>query len=342
MKAISLQAIGQVRLVDLPVPEPADDQLLIRTAASTICTSDLNDIRANPFGTPLPVVLGHEAAGSVAAVGRAVRSFAPGERVATHPVHPCLQCSECRAGRAHLCPDMKHFGLNMQGTFAEYYLVRADRARRLPAAVPWHVAALAEPLCVCLQALAQSRVAAGGSLLIIGDGPFGLIMARLAARLRLGRLVLAGGEEFRLGHAGAATTLNVTRVAAPREALARLLPEHGCDAAIVAVGAAEAIAWGTHLVRPKGRVVLFAGIPGLTPVDLFGVHLRELELVGANNDEDRFDEAVALLDDRQLALADLVTHCLPWQRYDEALELAAHRHDVALKVALLWNPEEPP
>src|SRR5690606_9956854 len=104
----------------------------VRTAAATICTSDLQDIAHNPFGAALPLTMGHEGAGTVVAAGESVTGFAPGDRVATHPVHPCGQCDACHGGAAHLCRNMGHFGLNMPGTFAEYYLVRQDRARRLP------------------------------------------------------------------------------------------------------------------------------------------------------------------------------------------------------------------
>ena len=337
MKALSLQSIGHLELVDLPQPRPADDQLLIRTVAATICTSDLNDIRENPFGIQLPIVMGHEAAGVVAEVGRSVAGLKVGDRVATHPVHPCRKCEQCRAGRAHLCTDMLHFGLNIQGTFAEYYLVRADRARRVDDSVDFATATLAEPVCVCLQALAQAQAKSGSSLLIIGDGPFSLIMARIAARMGLSRVVLAGRHDFRLAHAGGATTLNLRHEPNPLKALSASSPPGGFDAVIATVGAIEAVQWGLQLLRPKGRLVLFAAMPGQTPVDLFRVHVRELEIVGACNDEDRFDDAVRLLADGELKLRELITHRLPWQQYKEAFAIAAGRHDAALKVTLMWD-----
>jgi threonine dehydrogenase-like Zn-dependent dehydrogenase len=102
MKALQLQALGQVNLLEIDRPGIADDELLIRTGATTICTSDLNDIRENRFGIELPVILGHEGAGTVVAVGSRVTGFAVGDRVAAHPVHPCGQCFNCRHGRAHL------------------------------------------------------------------------------------------------------------------------------------------------------------------------------------------------------------------------------------------------
>lgn len=333
MKAVMLHALNQVALAEVPTPSPAADQLLVRTAAATICTSDLQDIAHNPFGAALPLTMGHEGAGTVVAAGESVTGFAPGDRVATHPVHPCGQCDACRGGAAHLCRNMGHFGLNMPGTFAEYYLVRQDRARRLPDHVPFDAAALFEPVCVCLQALAQARLSAGDRLLIVGDGPFGLIMAHLAQEMALGEVVVAGHRDFRLAHAGTARTVNTTG----RDALARMLLDAqggaGYDAVILATARAPVNAL-LGCLRPKGRMVLFSALPGETPLNLFAVHVNELELVGACNDENRLDDALAYLAGHSDTLARLVTHHLPLARYQEALALAAHAHDRAIKVAM--------
>jgi threonine dehydrogenase-like Zn-dependent dehydrogenase len=88
MKALQLQGLRQFAVVDVDMPRPGEDQILLRTGATTICTSDLNDLHANPFHIPLPMTMGHEGAGTVAAVGSGVRGFMPGDRVAAHPVHP--------------------------------------------------------------------------------------------------------------------------------------------------------------------------------------------------------------------------------------------------------------
>lgn len=333
MKAVVLQALNQVVLADVPRPTPAPDQLLIRTAAATICTSDLQDIAHNPFGAALPLTMGHEGAGTVVAVGQEVTGFAVGDRVATHPVHPCGHCEACTGGAAHLCMEMGHFGLNMPGAFAEYYVVRQDRARRLPDSVSSDVAALFEPICVCLQALAQARLRPGDHLLILGDGPFGLLMARLAQEMALGDLVLAGHRDFRLAHAGAARTVNTAGRADLAQTLLAAHDGAGYDAIILATARAPINAMLACL-RRKGRLVLFSAVPGDTPVDLFSVHVKELELIGACNDQDRLDDALAYLAAHSAALADLVTHRLPLEDYAAALDLAAHAHDRAIKIAM--------
>jgi threonine dehydrogenase-like Zn-dependent dehydrogenase len=356
MKALQLQSIGQLELVELPVPEIRPDELLIRTGATTICTSDVNDLRGNPFGIELPVVIGHEAAGTVAAVGAAVQGFQVGQRVATHPVHPCGNCPPCQAGLGHLCLHMGHFGVDLPGAMAEFYRVRQDRARPLPDDVPFDVAALAEPVCVCLEALEQAKLPVGGSLqarrlLIIGDGPFGVLMARLAMKMGLGRVTLAGQMDFRLSFAPAETRLNVKDCANPVEAMLSAngsagydagigYDAVGYDAVILAVGSRTAFANGLQCLKPRGRMVVFSALPGETPVDLFSLHLKELEIVGACSDKDLFDQAMPLLGDPSLALGELVTHHFPLEEYRQAFELAEFGKEQAMKVCFIFSDAE--
>ena len=333
MKALVLQALNQVICSDIVIPELANDQLLIKTAASTLCTSDLHDIAENPFGAALPLTMGHEGAGTVVQVGAAVQGFQVGDRVATHPVHPCGHCRACQSGMAHLCEAMGHFGLNMPGTFAEYYVVRADRARKLPAKVGFTVAALFEPLCVCLEALAQAHLKPGDHLLIIGDGPFGLLMARLAEQMELGRLVIAGHQPFRLAQAGKASTVNTAAAANPVQAMLAANAGLDYDTVILATDSKAAFASGLPCVRRKGRFVIFASLLGDTPIDLMLVQAKELEVVGACNDAERLDDALAYLAAEHQSLAPLITHTFPLEAYGEALAVARHGQAQAIKVA---------
>jgi threonine dehydrogenase-like Zn-dependent dehydrogenase len=180
------------------------------------------DLRHNPFDISLPVILGHEAAGVVAAVGSAVQGFQVGDHVASHPVHPCGICPTCREGAGHLCDHLGHFGINMPGTHAEYYRVGQDRARLIPRDLPFSTAALAEPVCVCLEALAQARLSERAHLLILGDGPFGILMTRLAAKMLLERIVIAGMFDFRLSFALASTRVNLSGQSHPVQRRASL------------------------------------------------------------------------------------------------------------------------
>jgi threonine dehydrogenase-like Zn-dependent dehydrogenase len=336
MRALRLEEIGRLELVEVERPAFGDDEMLVKTGAALICTSDLNDIRENPFGITLPVVMGHEGAGVVAEVGSVVTGFAVGDHIAAHPVHPCGRCRSCARGMGHLCLSMGHFALDMPGTFAEYYVVRQDRARVVSQQSDLATVALTEPICVCLEALSRARLNAGDRLLIMGDGPFGVLMARLAGQLGLSRLVIAGHHGFRLGLAGDAVRVNTTGMADPVAALRGAAEDAGYDAVILAVGSSTAVTQGLELLAPRGRLVVFSAVLGATPIDLFPLHIRELEIVGACNDLDMLDDAVRLLADGNLRLGELVTHRFPIERYREAFEVAAGRHASAMKVALMF------
>jgi threonine dehydrogenase-like Zn-dependent dehydrogenase len=323
MQALQMRGLADLAAAELPVPTPGPRELLIRTIAATICTSDLHDLARNPFGIMLPRVLGHEAAGVVAACGAEVVKFAPGMRVAAHPVVPCGQCSLCLRGLAHLCARMGHLGHDRDGTFAEYFVQRADRVRQLPDGMPATLGALLEPVAVCLQAIARAGEVRGRAVLIAGDGPFGNIIARLAVRGGAQRVIVAGREPFRLGR--------IPNVEAVKSA-----PKDSVDMAILAVSSAEAAAACLSALRPRGRLVVFSALPEAPALDLFSLHLRELEIVGACNDEERLDDALRCLTDPALALREIITHALPFARWQEAFALARDGHDRALKVALTF------
>jgi 2-desacetyl-2-hydroxyethyl bacteriochlorophyllide A dehydrogenase len=323
MKALQMRGPGELALTRLPTPQPGPHDVLIRTLAATICTSDLQDLAGNPFGIELPRVLGHEAAGVVAACGALARELAPGLRVAAHPVVPCGVCAECTRGFAHLCARMGHLGYDRDGTFAEYFVQRADRVRPLPDEVPASLGTLLEPVAVCLQAIARAGEVRGRDVLAAGDGPFGNIIARLAVRAGARRVIVVGREPFRLARIPGAETLTCAPAAA-------------VDVAVLAVSSDEAARACLEALRPRGRLVVFSALHKPVALNLLSVHLRELEVVGSCNDEDRLDEAMACLRDPALALHEIITHHIRFERWVEAFALARQGHDRALKVAITF------
>jgi threonine dehydrogenase-like Zn-dependent dehydrogenase len=337
MRALQLREIGRLEEVELPVPAPKPDEILIRTLATTICTSDLTDISHNPFGTRLPKVLGHEGAGVVAGVGEEVVGFEIGERVTAHPVIPCGQCDSCLRGLGHLCDQMGHLGGDRDGTFAEHFCIPANRARHIPDGVEVAVAALMEPVAVCLQAVRRARVSEGDVVLVLGDGPFGIMIARLALRYRPAKLILVGHHDFRLSQVPEAAAINHRRTRDAAAAVRQASGGKGVDAAILAAPSAEGVDLCLQSLRARGRLALFSGVVHPAPVDLFRVHVKELEILGSCNDEDYLDEALACLSDPDLKLGPIITHRLPFAEWRRAIALASEGKDEALKVAITFG-----
>ncbi|KAA9346757.1 zinc-dependent alcohol dehydrogenase [Larkinella humicola] len=325
MQALQMRGIRELVKTELPVPSPQPDEVLIRTQAATICTSDLHDLATNPFNIILPRVLGHEAAGIVVACGSAVTQFVPGNRVAAHPVVPCGYCEECLRGFDHLCANMGHLGYDREGGFADYFVQRADRVRALPPDVSFSLGALLEPVCVCLQAVARAGDVRGRVVLVVGDGPFGNMIARLARRAGASRVLVVGREPFRLRHI-------------PDAEIVEVPPARSVDVAILAVSSAEAVGVCLSALRPRGRLVIFSAVLQPVPINLFPLHLSELEIVGACNDENRLDEALRCLSDPELALHEVITQEIRFEDWKKAFDLASHQHDRALKVALVFDP----
>ncbi len=323
MRALQLQGLNQLVLTTLPVPSLKADEVLIRTMATTICTSDLHDIKSNPFGIKLPCVPGHEGAGIIVQCGSDVKTFSPGMRVAAHPVVPCGVCAECLRGFGHLCLNMGHLGIDRNGTFAEYFVQRADRIRQLPDTISFSVGALLEPVANCLQAIARAGDIKGRVVLIVGDGPFGNIIARLAVKSGA-RVLVAGREPFRLGKI-------------PGVEIGDVNPVASVDVAILAVSSSEAFSTCMTALRKRGRLVVFSLISEPVPVNLFQLHVSELEIVGCCNDEERMDESLKCLQDPGLKLSELITQEIPFENWEEAFYLARDRHDKALKVAITFN-----
>lgn len=340
MRALQLQDRDRLVEVTLPVPQPKPDEVLIRTVATTICTSDLSDIAHNPFGIGLPRVLGHEGAGVVAEAGEEVSTLKVSDRVTAHPVIPCRTCGNCRRGLGHLCSNLGHLGLDRDGTFAEFFCIRADRVRRLPPGVDFQFASLLEPVAVSLEAVARARIVVGETVLVSGDGPFGILLARLALEQKPGSLVFVGHHDFRLRQVPGAVRVNAKRTPDPGHAIREATGGQGVDAAILATGSPTAFELALGSLRARGRVVIFSAMQASPAVDWFRLHTQELEILGACNDQDLIDPALACLANPALRLDTLVTHQLPFAEWPRAFELARHGKNEALKVALRFRLDE--
>lgn len=336
MRALQLHGPGELSCRELPVPLPKPAEILVRTAATTICTSDIQDINDGRFQSGAPRVLGHEAAGVVEKVGETVTGFAVGDMVAAHPVVPCGRCDQCREGLAHLCSRMGHLGIDRDGTFAEYFTIRSDRCRHVPRGMDPAVSALLEPVSVCIEALARTRLSEDESVVVIGDGPFGVVVSRLAAAVPAARSIIVGRHPKRMELARSACRIRERGVEATTAQVLTHVPG-GAHVCIHAVGSAAALQTCINVVRPRGRIAAFCYFPEPIPVDVGSIHMKELELLGCCNDEDFLDQSMSALSDPRMAFGEIVTHRLPFEQWERAFELATSAKDDTLKVALCFE-----
>lgn len=343
MKALVLQDKNKLVMQEMPTPIPKPNELLIKTKAATICTSDLNDIDHNPFGIHLPMIMGHEGSGDVVAVGDAVTDFKVGDEVVVHPVIPCYKCRSCKAGYAHLCDDMSHLGIDVGGVFAEYFTIRADRARIIPHnTINYATASLMEPVSVCIQAIKRGNVAESSDVLVVGDGPFGIIVTRLLSSYTKGKIILIGRHAFRLALATNALRINEKELPDVQQAIMDLTEGQGVDTAILCAGTSDAVNTCVYALKTRGTLSVFSAVLPNPSINLFKVHVKELQIHGSCNDENQMDNALKLLQKKELGLDQLVTHNLSfYSQWQEAFDLAKRGKDRAVKVSMNFAEGQP-
>ncbi|MFJ4171019.1 NAD(P)-dependent alcohol dehydrogenase [Paenarthrobacter sp. NPDC089714] len=305
MRAAVLQRQGVMSQATLPVPQLQPDQVLVQVAAVGVCGSDVHYFehgRIGDFVVVHPLILGHELSGRIAAVGTAVDPVRIGERVAVEPQRPCRSCTQCKAGRYNLCPDMEFYATPpVDGAFAEYVAIQSDFAYAIPDSVSDDAGALIEPLSVGLWACQRAEVKPGSRVLIAGAGPIGIIAAQAARAFGATEIHITDIAEDRLAFAlehGATHALNVKTDSV--EGL-------DVDAFIDASGAPAAVRAGIKAVGPAGRVIL-VGL-GADDVELPVSHIqnREIWLSGVFRYTNTWPLAIQLLADGKVDLDILVT-----------------------------------
>jgi len=333
-----LEAPGIAKMKEIPIPVHGKGEILVQTKAGTVCTSDIMDLKYGIFTENLPMVMGHEAAGIVAAVADDVTDIKTGDEVAVHPVMPCYKCPSCLRGLSHLCDDMGHLCFNRPGVFAEYFVTRPDCVRKKPPEMSFPAASLMEPVCVCMEALTRGNVKQGDRVLITGDGPFGIMISKLCALKEPKQIIHTGFFDNRLKQAAGplTETININRETNLAEAVMKKTNGEGVDCAILCVSNPEAVDLCIEVLRSRGTLVIFAALGGKTPVDLLRVHLKELNIAGCNNDENYMDEAIRLLGDPALNFKSIITHEIPFSEWEKAFHLADNEKESCLKVSLIF------
>lgn len=343
MKAQVFHGPGDLRLEDIPVPEPGAGEIVVRIDAALTCGTDVKVLRrGHPVMIPhVPTVFGHELAGTVGRVGRGVAAFKEGDRVVAANSAPCGVCRLCRMGRENLCEDL----LFVNGAYGEHIALPprlvAANVVRLSASLPARRAAFAEPLACALLGIERGRVEKGMTVAVIGHGPLGCLLALVAAQ-RGARVLLVGKPGWRLERVrtlGIAECLDASEGPDLAGLLRQMTGGAGVDVAVDATGRPEVWEQAMAAVGRGGTVVFFGGCaPGTSvTLDTRRAHYEELTLVGAfHHTPALIRQAVSLLESGALVPDGLVTHTMGLGGVREALRLMAEGQ--ALKV--LIEPSE--
>ncbi len=337
MKAAFVISKNQVRLADIQVPKPKAGELLIKTRAVGVCGTDIEKMKAESI---TGLVLGHEVAGDVAEVGKGVKNFEVGERVAVHHHVPCYRCHYCRHGDYTMCDEFGKVNIDPCG-FAEYFRVPEEIVSRggvvnLPRNVSYEEGALLEPTACCLRAIEKSAIEPGDSALILGCGPTGVTQVQLLKEMGCGRILASDILPERLDWArrfGADQILN----ASSNDFIAKVRREtegRGADVTIVSTGSATAIRQGLDTVRKGGTLVIFGAPPknSVLTYDPSLIFIREVKVMPSySTSEIEMNATLGLVSARRIDLASLVTHRFDLSKSAEAIQFAASSKE-ALKV----------
>jgi L-iditol 2-dehydrogenase len=348
MRAVVYHGVNDMRVEAVPVPRIGSGELLVKIATCGICGTDLKKIH---FGShSAPRIFGHEMAGTIVAVGPGVSRFKIGERVMTFHHVPCGECYYCRKGTPAQCPLYKKTGVTAGfepsgGGFAEYirvmdFVVSNGGVVRIPDGVPFEQAAFIEPANTVLKGVKLLNLAPDDTVLVIGQGPIGLMHAVLSNRIA-GKVLTSDlyperhaiAAEYGLRHPIHAGTENVVeRVFAETDG-------RGADAVILAVGGTALIRTAMDAARPGGKVMLFAQTQhGEATIDPAAVCVDEKTLLGS------YSSSFGILDEvtdlvfggyrNGFDLTRLISHRYPIDEAVAAIEVASHPKADSMKIMI--------
>jgi len=323
MRAARLYGKEDLRVEEMPVPEPGAGEVLLRVKAAAVCGTDIrmyrNGARAATPGNPL--VLGHEVSGIVESVGPDVHGYITGMPVAVAPNMGCGVCDQCVSGNTQMCATYKAFGINIPGGFAPFMKIPREAVSQgnlapIPEGADFVSAALVEPLACVYNAFQRIAIVPGDTVLVIGAGPIGLMHAKVA--------FMAGAAKVFMNDLSA-ERLSLCRKVEPaiialestglKERLAELTGGKGVSVCITAAPSGEAQALALEVVGVNGRIMFFGGLPeGKSKVSLDTnlVHYKQITITGTSRQSlIQYRQTLALVASGRLIVKDLVTMSTP-------------------------------
>jgi L-idonate 5-dehydrogenase len=344
MEALVIHAPGDLRVETYETAPLGPDQLQVRVRCGGICGSDLHYYQHGGFGTVRikePMVLGHEVAGVIEAVGSAVTAFRPGERIAISPSRPCGVCKFCQQGLQNHCLDMRYYGSAMrnphvQGAFRQQIVVEQHQTHKLADTISDGEGSMAEPLSVALHAVRRAGSLLGKRVLVTGCGPIGALAIIVARRAGAGHIVATDVGAHTLGKALKVGADEVVNVAEAPDGLARFTADKGSfDVLFEASGNARALVGAFDAVRPRGIIVQL-GLGGEATLPINTIVAKEFDLRGAFRFHEEFAMAVELLNKGLVDVKPLISATLSYRDSARAFALAADRSQ-AMKVILSFD-----
>lgn len=337
MEAIKFEAPQMAACVKIQMPKRKAREALIKVKSAGICGSDIGAFRGTNPLVSYPRIIGHEVAGEILEIEESnQRGLKPGDKVIVDPYLYCGQCYPCSIGRTNCCADLKVLGVHVDGGMAEYFTHPDDMLWKLPDDMPWELAPMAEPLTIALHGIHRGGLKSGEHVVIIGAGSIGLL-AGMAALTYGAVPILVDLVEERLA-IGKQLGITYTVNSAAENTEEKILNyTNGKKAELVmeCSGANAAILSTLDLVANAGRITLTGWPKNETPIPTATITRKEVDIVGARNSANEFEEAIALISSRRVKAEALLTETVSLAEAPEIIRKIAQAPGDYLKVNVL-------
>lgn len=348
MIAAIYKGIGNMVVEDVPTPSIQDGELLVKVKVCAICGGDLRTFHHGHAAIKPPIILGHEFAGEIVAVGTGVERYAVGDRVIAAPGIGCGHCSYCLSGNQHLCYHRLTLGHQYHGGFAEFVripaiAVQAGNVNLIPDSVDYLSATLAEPLACVINGQEAMQIQLGDTVAVIGTGPIGIMHAELARSRGAGKVFLINRSQPRLDRArplGYDAYISLQKDDAVQRVL-ELTDGMGANVVIVTAGSEAAMQMGLAMTGKMGKVCFFAGLPKDKPqvtIDANFLHYRQITIYGTFSSAPRHNAlAIEMIRSGKLNVDYLLTHAVSLQHINEGLQLVEKQAGMRIVVVPHWE-----
>jgi 2-desacetyl-2-hydroxyethyl bacteriochlorophyllide A dehydrogenase len=279
-----LDAPRKLHVVDRDRPEAGPGEVLVQTAATAVCPTDLAIYTGAHPGVRYPVVMGHESTGTIAAVGEGVAALKPGQHVLINPIIACGECDQCARGAGNLCRNAGLFGREVPGSLSQYVKLPARYIHVLPSRLPLEAATIIETLATVRHSQTRVGLSAGESVVVLGMGTAGLLHARLAVLTGATPVIAVSRTRWKLDMAErmGAHHLVESSVQDAVEEVRRLTGGKGADVVIDAAGGAETLKAAIDMLRPGGRYAAFAvSHEAVRGFSTFPLYFGEISIIGS-------------------------------------------------------------
>jgi L-iditol 2-dehydrogenase len=341
MKALMLSAYKQLDLVDMPAPQPAADELLIRIRACGICGSDVHGYDGSTGRRLPPIIMGHEAAGVVEAVGSDVKNFHAGDRVTFDSTVYCGKCFYCLRSQINLCENREVIGVSTpafrrMGAFAEYVTVPARIAYALPENMSYSHAALIEAVSVAVHGVSLTPIALEDTVVVVGAGMIGLLTLQAARLAGAGRVFVVDVDDTRLELArslGATQTFNSSSADVASQIIEQTMGR-GADAALECVGSTIPVKLALDSVRKGGAVTLIGNVAPTIELGLQSTVTRQIRLQGSCASSGEYPACISLISRGAIRVDPLLSAVAPLEDGASWFHRLYEREPGLLKVVL--------